>query len=404
MPECMTKTKTKILFKLSAFSIFLICYVLPSAVLGSLGAYLSMFLAVGLIVLYFLQHTINIKFVVFFILLFIYLFAISIFVQDITPLTLSLAFPLSLILFILVSKSNNRLELFNRVINLATIFAFVGLFCSLTGFLYAYIGGEPQLCIANADGRDNCLYLLTFSNTKIGSVIRPSFIFDEPGAFSFYLVTIVILRDLMGRSLKISFSILFLGMITFSLTHFLIFLIFILVKSFSSIRQFLSLIVFFISFFGVVFLNLNSTVIEQFDFFTKRVNTEQVTENNRTAQLDNFSKAFSQKIFFVGNLDCLSRPERRCVEHGDISSSPVTPMYRLGLFGLTIQAITHISLIFITLFRPRLFFCTISLSLILLQRPYFTNAQYSFLIYFVFFLIFISVSAMHSNDKVEVVS
>lgn len=73
---------------------------------------------------------------------------------------------------------------------------------------------DDPYSFTNPDGRLNYVYYLTFSNYRIGSFIRPAFIFDEPGAFA----TIIGLWVLLAYSLKkfdgIVLAITALGLIT----------------------------------------------------------------------------------------------------------------------------------------------------------------------------------------------
>jgi hypothetical protein len=98
----------------------------------------------------------------------------------------------------------------------ALFLVFIGL--AIVGVAYQLLGGSPLLTLPNADGRDNDLYLTTFSNAYTFT-IRPSAIYDEPGAFSFYICALVILRSRIGMSRRTSAVLMLGGLITQSITH-----------------------------------------------------------------------------------------------------------------------------------------------------------------------------------------
>lgn len=105
-----------------------------------------------------------------------------------------------------------------RMVEWATSLFLVFIILSIIGVLYHLMGGHSLFSLVNADGRDNNFYLSTFSNSETFT-IRPSAIYDEPGAFSFYICTLVIMRSRLRMSCQISAILLIGGMITQSITH-----------------------------------------------------------------------------------------------------------------------------------------------------------------------------------------
>lgn len=90
---------------------------------------------------------------------------------------------------------------------------------SVIGFFWAIGGGDAIFSIANEDGRENGFYLTTFSSTYLLGIIRPSGIFDEPGALSFFICITVALRERFGMNRKASWILMVLGLVTTSLAH-----------------------------------------------------------------------------------------------------------------------------------------------------------------------------------------
>jgi hypothetical protein len=262
-----------------------------------------------------------------------------------------------------------------------TRFLVVGVAGALVGFVYAYLGGPPLLEINNIDGRENGLYLSTMSNVYLLGIIRPSFIYDEAGAFSFALCATVALRSILGRSAGPSYFMMLGGLITFSVTHILLTLVFLAfrlgpAKTVAALAALL-----------VVLVPVAATS-EEFEFFFSRfeVVDGQLAGDNRSMQIGNFMDIVSPRILLFGDVDCHSRADGLCEEHGDISASPVTPTYKGGFLVLLVQLCVHIALIVVCFRHKRFRFAALSITLLLLQRPYFDVSGYGFLTYLMLFL------------------
>jgi hypothetical protein len=117
------------------------------------------------------------------------------------------------------------------VINIATVFLFVMLIFSIIGFLYALTGGQPQLAgfTPGEQGRAYYWYLATgaVDNGIFGNIIRPQGIYDEPGGLSYVICVLCFLRVFAKKSDRVTFVLLLLGNITFSMIHIMIFVLFI---------------------------------------------------------------------------------------------------------------------------------------------------------------------------------
>lgn len=265
-----------------------------------------------------------------------------------------------------------------------TVFCIVAIVLAWISFFYVLAGGEPQLEFPNPDGRSNRLYLTSLSNAVVGGVIRTAFIYDEPGAFSFVLVVAVIIREMLAKNRMLSLLILLGGLVTFSLIHVMVLAIYVfLVLSFKfKVISVLALMIVVIATFGD----------PRFGFFYDRFDSDgdNAGLSNRTVQLENFYKVIADdpEVFFLGDYNCHVREEKRCYEHGDISSSPVTPTYLGGIFLFMIQALTHLALLSLML-KKRFFFPAVAMTLLLFQRPYFHLLGYQLLIFFpVFYMLY----------------
>ena len=112
-----------------------------------------------------------------------------------------------------------RREYIYRYCKLASFFCLILLVGSFIGLIYVSIGGRELFSIVNEDGRSNGFYLTTFSNSFIVNTIRPSGIYDEPGTLSFITCIVVALREELNMPRKLSFALLILGILTFSVSH-----------------------------------------------------------------------------------------------------------------------------------------------------------------------------------------
>jgi hypothetical protein len=115
------------------------------------------------------------------------------------------------------------------LIGIATVFLFVMLVFSIIGFLYALLGYPPLMSGITEEGRAYYWYLSTgaVDNGIFGNIIRPQGIYDEPGGFSYVICTLCFLRILTKRGDAVTFVLLLLGNITFSMIHMMIFALFI---------------------------------------------------------------------------------------------------------------------------------------------------------------------------------
>src|SRR5690606_34329978 len=286
--------------------------------------------------------------------------------------------------FFICVKLATEKKFIERFSDWLTVFCIVAIVLAWISFFYVLAGGEPQLEFPNPDGRPNRLYLTSLSNAVVGGVIRTAFIYDEPGAFSFVLVVAVIIREMLAKSRMISLLILLGGLVTFSLVNVMVLAIYVfLVLSFKfKVISALALMIMVIATYGD----------SRFGFFYDRFDSDgdNAGLSNRTVQLENFYKVIADdpEVFFLGDYKCHVREEKRCYEHGDISSSPVTPTYLGGIFLLIIQVLTHLA-IFFAMLRKKFLFPAVAMTLLLLQRPYFYLLGYQLLIYFpVFYMLY----------------
>ena len=317
---------------------------------------------------------------IFLILLLSVLF-FSVITQSTTNFNRFIFIPFCFYICVRLARERKFIEIF---CDWLTVFCMVAIVLAWMSFFYVLAGGEQQLEFSNHDGRPNRLYLTSLSNAVIDGFIRTAFIYDEPGAFSFVLVVAVIIREMLAKNRMLSLLILLGGLVTFSLIHVMVLAIYVFL-----VLNFKFKVISALAFMFVVSVTYGDP---RFGFFYDRFDSDgdNAGLSNRTVQLENFYNVIADdpEVFFFGDYNCHVREEKRCYEHGDISSSPVTPTYLGGIFLFMIQALTHLALFFAML-RKRFFFPAVAMTLLLLQRPYFHLLGYQMLIFFpVFYMLY----------------
>lgn len=344
-----------------------------------------------LIILLLKETKINIMYFLFIMIFMIIVLLITIYIESSIYMNRYVFFPIVLLLVYLISK---RIKINLILSKWLTNFAILGIVCSIISFLYSFLGNSSIFTIINPDGRENYFFLLSLSNSIVGNVIRPSFIYDEPGAFSFFLIFVAIYRSVLNQSKLQTNIILFGGLITLSAAHIIIVIIYI----FTNIKK-INLL--FIIIILSLFVNELSKD-ERFDFIFNRfvINDDgTIRGDNRTDQIYNYFNIVNNELFLLGNYKCTERPSKRCSEHGDISSSIVTPVYNGGILILGIQLITSFLLIYLFIINKNNRFSILTLFLLLLQRPYYTSPSYQLMIYIVIFLVWNNIKGEKNNDK-----
>ena len=237
------------------------------------------------------------------------------------------------ILALLVASYVSK-QLMIRYIELASRFHYWMLALAVPGFLYAYFGGDPIFTITNEDGRENGFCLSTFSNTYLLGFIRPSGIYDEPGALSFFLCMIVSLREAFCLDRKVSWRLLLLGFITTSLAHFVFVVLYAIHAGIFRIKNALRLVFMVLAIVGIVYFTdspLSSLVISLFSRFEIIDGT--IAGDNRTALLVNAISYLNLTVAIFGlNGACiLNSPECIPGQYEQYGENPLTLMVHLGL-------------------------------------------------------------------------
>lgn len=140
----------------------------------------------------------------------------SIYWQNITILAYSGYFLMSALLIGMATAAEIR-----RAIEIATDILIVMALLAWVSFVYALRGGAPGYEIAGYPGQPVSLYLtsmaLSVHGQGVGTFLRPSGIFDEPGAFAFFISLCGACRMLFDMERGKTWFLILAGMVTTSL-------------------------------------------------------------------------------------------------------------------------------------------------------------------------------------------
>ena len=253
------------------------------------------------------------------------------------------------------------------------------------GFAYAFYGGSPVLEVTAPEiQRPLPLYFTTFTNSIIHNIIRPSGIFDEPGALAMFSIMTVCLNELCRGNRAYSIAILILSLITFSLMSLIAILLYVMFmfNKNNLTNNFIWLMcVLFILGIGYYFggdvvqdLYINRFVLEDGKF----------TGDNRTTQVMDFFDLVDSTIFFSG-YDSTNGSYLTV----DQSSNPFSLLFSSGFFvWLPYFVVILWLLLFFLKGVAQIRFVALIMALLLLQRPYIFSMFWGLFINYVLFILY----------------
>lgn len=259
---------------------------------------------------------------------------------------------------------------------------------ALIGFIYVAKGGQPTSYFFNPDGRVNCVYLTTFTNSWVGNLIRPSGIYDEPGAFAFFISSIITLRVIYKKDINKTLFLLLLGNITFSVAYILceIFLYVIIRNRLNNrlkiIIDLFTLIL--ISSILILFYDVIYDII--LSRFKIDVTTNKLQGDNRTSQITNSIKYIKDYGILFGYYHHIDN-NIILSNYGTITENPLTPITRFGLFNSIPYTIFFLLGGILLIMAPKNLIVIVPL-LLFMQRPYYDALGYTG-----FFTLFLNIFA-----------
>jgi len=258
------------------------------------------------------------------------------------------------------------------------------------GIAYAYLGGAPQSVTYIGD-RSIMLYLTTYSLYEAGGIIRPSGIFDEPGAFAMFVTAVISLNELFRYNRRWTKGIALLGLITGSFTQFIITALYFSLTSAASLKR-VSVVAIMLCLLALS-IELIEPVHEFVDyFFFKRLEMVdgRLAGDNRTHQIESSFELVDVDIMLKGQ-----RVTQTNREGHDLSSNPFTILMFYGVFIWLPYLFIELWLLFcVFTSRKYLVFPSLACFLTLLQRPYIYNQYWTL-------IILVVIVSIYKIDKVE---
>lgn len=252
----------------------------------------------------------------------------------------------------------------------------------LAGQVYAWLGGAPLFTIDDPDGRPASLYLLTMTNDVAGNLIRPAGIFDEPGAFAFYICMTAACRSLLGMPRRATWLLLAGGLPTLSLAHLVYMLFHLLSEPLLSARALRALAAGALALGAALLHPATQSMVEE------GIAARLVVEDGRLAG-DNRSELLSNAARYVGLESSVVGLDPRCI--GDwmtcqrvyrrFGENVLTPLVQGGILMSWPYYATLAALLAAGLRARRRLVC-VGVAALLAQRPYVLSVGYCLLIQF----------------------
>jgi hypothetical protein len=282
---------------------------------------------------------------------------------------------------VLLASIANETEL-RRVVTISSFALLLLLLGGWLSFVLAFQGMGPIGTISTATGR--VLYVLptTLTTVAIGDFVRPAGIYDEPGALSFVVCVFAFLRHWFQMDKRLTWALLMLGFITFSLAH----VVYVAVHVLSERRMLVVwrnlILVLCIAIAGLSFVG----VWETFDArLLARVSIASGSErivvgDNRSARLlralDTVDEGGAPVLFLGVDVSCIEGSPLCILMHPDIGENPISP---LAYHGLLLSWPYYLFLIFTVGFGVirRSWWPLLGVGLLFMQRPYLMNPGYS---------------------------
>jgi hypothetical protein len=252
----------------------------------------------------------------------------------------------------------------------------------LVGQVYAYLGGAPLLTIDNPDGRPASLYLLTMTNDVVDNLIRPSGVFDEPGALAFYICMTAACRRVLDMPPKGTWLLLAGGLVTLSLAHLVYVAFHLLSERLLSARALRALLA---SALVLAPASLHPALQRTVQ---ERIGARLAMEDGRLAG-DNRTELVGQAAAYLDPGTAVVGLDPLCVTDWSacgrkfkrFGENILTPLVQGGVLTTWPYYVILAGLLLDGL-RGRRHLCHLGVAALLLQRPYVLNAGYCLLIYF----------------------
>lgn len=276
-----------------------------------------------------------------------------------------------------------KVENFRHLTQIASVLLLVFIIAAWISVIYMFLGGSPIFKFTNPDGRESALFLFSLSNTpevawKLTGVIRPSAIYDEPGALSFVTCFVAAMRHIFSLERRMTWLLLLGGLITFSFAH-IIYMLVHMVSEEGGLKKVKYIVSIGAIVVALIAFNRDNRVVKI--LFLSRLevkNDGSISGDNRSEQLKVTVAMLDSKSLFWGldagcildSVGCKNRYP------GIGAENPMAPMVYRGIF--VSMAYYLVLLVMVSLcFKGSKYWVFFGLVLLLFQRPYAMNMGYS---------------------------
>lgn len=289
--------------------------------------------------------------------------------------------PIAFLVAFALTFQSERSEI-SLFVDISSKIIFLIMVGALVGFFIAFANIQPLFSFAKSDGKLVYFFYTTLTSDKILNIIRPSGIYDEPGALSFVVCILAYLRARLNKSSFMTWLLLVMGMVTFSFAHFVFIAVFFFSERISKAN-----------FNALVFVGLLVVLlIVQFPFIvdifqTKiwyRMEIDEFGNFSGDNRINFFQVAFSAlmrdpiSILMGIDFNCVVNAQECEQFYGHYGENPLSPMFVFGLLNSwPYYLFMVIGLAAIVRGRSGLAF--FSVAILFAQRPYLMSLGYSLL-------------------------
>ena len=207
-------------------------------------------------------------------------------------------------------------------------------------------------------------------------MIRPSGIYDEPGAFSFFICAIVTMRELLGLDKGKSILLLVVGMVTLSMAHVVYFVVYLFSSGIKAKMVLFALFALIVMAVAVQVSGLaeliNAVFVSRFYFDEDGM----LHGDNRTQNMLNALGIIyhNPEVLLYGMSDAV------LIEiDQEFGANPLNPVINLGLVG-SLSYYVVVVILLTGIFRGAKYFPVFGFGLLLMQRDYIYVVSYSFVV------------------------
>lgn len=209
--------------------------------------------------------------------------------------------------------------------------------CGVVAFLFVFLFNiTPLFEYVNLDTRPGYFFYITCTNSYVGSVIRYSGIFDEPGAMAFWGVFALILNRLVVENRKIEYILIVCILFTFSLAYFVQLVVYVLFFYANKLKYVAVIVSLFVaSYFVLTYLQNDDkySVIYQKTLGRLEFVDGKMLGDNRSELVQKTKPIFLDNMYFgvgASKMDRLNSLDF-------IGANMYTPLARDGVFGAFFQ-------------------------------------------------------------------